>query len=313
MEVGRKYYTSMDYDQAIVAFKAASRVAPKEEDAYLELATIYLEQSNPSSAISTLKAAFDKTKSARVNLLLYKVLNNTWEQDADVMNEEPGVVLPNDQFLDILSSYTFEKYRKYYSSHSEVSSSANGRYDFTYPDLGIVCSWYNTAEDGNVINLNSHTPYAAKLPNEIRLTDVGRIFNNFNGSVNYDHLEDLFVGNITKSIVKIEALNREIPVVTIAYKDLDITIETDAEGNVEKANGYNKIVPLAEGAIKDKDGGSLSGFVENAVTGDGVACEFTIMQDRITVAEVKTAPGGSYEVYLEKGKYSAYFIATSRA
>jgi tetratricopeptide (TPR) repeat protein len=311
MEVGRKYYASMDYNQAIIAFKAASRVAPKEEDAYIELATIYMEQSNPSGAISTLKAAFDKTKSARVNLLLYKALHNTWAPDAGFIEDESGGnILPKDQFLDILSSYTFGQYSRYYGGHSELSNRSNGRYDFAYPDLGIVCSWYNTAEDANVIDSNNHVPYSDKLPNEIRLTDVGRIFDGFGGLVEYSRLEGLFDGNIVKSTVRIDGSDRETPVAIIKYRDLDITIETDREGNLKDAKGYNKIVPLAKSAAKDKGGGNVSGFVENAVTGDGVACEFTILQDGNIVEEIKAAANGSYEIYLAKGKYSAYFNFT---
>lgn len=64
LDLGNKYLQEEDYDQAIKAFKAAIRIDPKSEDAYIGLAKAYIKTEDYSKAKKILEEGIEELESA---------------------------------------------------------------------------------------------------------------------------------------------------------------------------------------------------------------------------------------------------------
>ena len=70
LDLGAKYLTELDYEQAIVAFKAAIEIEPKCVEAYLALAEAYIAIENYESAIQVLNIGLEETKDESIGKVL---------------------------------------------------------------------------------------------------------------------------------------------------------------------------------------------------------------------------------------------------
>jgi len=61
LDLGEKYISELDYEQAIVAYEMAIEIDPMSADAYLGLAAAYMSAGNYEKAIETLKLGYEKT------------------------------------------------------------------------------------------------------------------------------------------------------------------------------------------------------------------------------------------------------------
>lgn len=59
-DLGVRYLSSGDYQEAIVAFQAAIQIDPKQKDAYLGLADVYIAMNDTEKAIDSLLQALDE-------------------------------------------------------------------------------------------------------------------------------------------------------------------------------------------------------------------------------------------------------------
>lgn len=86
LELGEKYLSELDYEQAIIAFEAAIEIEPMSVEAYLGLASVYERQGYYEKAISVLEEGCDKTSNTRLqektNDIKY-ILNPGNEESAD--------------------------------------------------------------------------------------------------------------------------------------------------------------------------------------------------------------------------------------
>ena len=64
LELARKYVSELNYEQAIIAYKAAIKIDPKNADAYLELADVYLQTGDEDQARNVLERAAKKVDKA---------------------------------------------------------------------------------------------------------------------------------------------------------------------------------------------------------------------------------------------------------
>ncbi|MBP5331419.1 MAG: tetratricopeptide repeat protein [Lachnospiraceae bacterium] len=91
LELARKYVSELNYEQAIIAYKAAIRIDPKNADLYIELAETYVEAGMDEEAIDLLKKARDKVRNKdqdRIKNKLKKVKNG--ESDESFLSKLLG-------------------------------------------------------------------------------------------------------------------------------------------------------------------------------------------------------------------------------
>ena len=62
LELARKYVTELNYEQAIIAYEAAISIDPKNADAYIELAQVYIEVGELELAKEVLEKALENVE-----------------------------------------------------------------------------------------------------------------------------------------------------------------------------------------------------------------------------------------------------------
>lgn len=93
MRLAEKYLSTKDYENAIIAYKEALEVNPKEEKSYIRLATVYMELSDVNKAKYYLTLGIKRADSCgSLQLMLNKVLDGRWKpktlQDTTKPKEE---------------------------------------------------------------------------------------------------------------------------------------------------------------------------------------------------------------------------------
>ena len=73
LELGQKYLTEQDYEQAIVAYQAAIEINPMASDAYLGLADAYIGKGEYEKAAEVLQTGYDTTADERLEEKLEEV------------------------------------------------------------------------------------------------------------------------------------------------------------------------------------------------------------------------------------------------
>ncbi|MCX4374926.1 MAG: WG repeat-containing protein [Lachnospiraceae bacterium] len=66
LDLGRIYLADLSYDKAILEFKEAIRIDPKDPEPYIELANVYIEIDDVPSAIETLEEGLKETGDDRI-------------------------------------------------------------------------------------------------------------------------------------------------------------------------------------------------------------------------------------------------------
>ena len=84
LEMARKYVSDMNYNQAIIAYKALIDIDPKNTDAYIELAEVYIKAGQPDKADEILEIAKKKVDSNDIDRI------NTVIARIDKENNNPG-------------------------------------------------------------------------------------------------------------------------------------------------------------------------------------------------------------------------------
>ena len=64
LELARKYVLEMNYEQAVIAYKTAIKIDPKNVEAYIELADVYVDMGNVDKAEEVLAAAAENVDKA---------------------------------------------------------------------------------------------------------------------------------------------------------------------------------------------------------------------------------------------------------
>ena len=66
LELGARYLSELDYENAIVAYEAAIEIEPMNEDAYLGLAEVYVAMGDTNKALEVLAEGYAQTESERI-------------------------------------------------------------------------------------------------------------------------------------------------------------------------------------------------------------------------------------------------------
>ena len=68
MELAQRYLDDLQYEQAIAEYKAAIEIEPKNEEAYLALADIYVQQGDYEAALDILNQGLEQTESGELKM-----------------------------------------------------------------------------------------------------------------------------------------------------------------------------------------------------------------------------------------------------
>lgn len=99
MDLGRKYLTDLDYEQAIVSFEEAIKIEPKNAEAYLLLAEAYEKHGEVEKAKDVLKKAEENVETSREK----KLIEEKKSQIEDIPGEEEKydkLIKQGEQFFD---------------------------------------------------------------------------------------------------------------------------------------------------------------------------------------------------------------------
>ncbi len=96
LDLGQKYLSEMNYEEAVVAFNQAIEIDPRSVDAYLGLADAYLGLSDEEAALAALKKGYEATGDERLKARIDEInaARNASSGEADVPAEE------NDEIAD---------------------------------------------------------------------------------------------------------------------------------------------------------------------------------------------------------------------
>lgn len=65
-DLGMRYLSEGNYEEAIISFTAAIEIDPKQEDVYLRMAEAYVQMGDTDAAIAILEEGYEQTESARI-------------------------------------------------------------------------------------------------------------------------------------------------------------------------------------------------------------------------------------------------------
>lgn len=102
LDLGQKYLSEMDYEEAVVAFNRAIEIDPRSADAYFGLADAYLGLGDDESALAELEAGYEVTGDERLKERIDE-MRQIQEEDIDYENLEDGntfAALPTAEEID---------------------------------------------------------------------------------------------------------------------------------------------------------------------------------------------------------------------
>lgn len=67
LDLGARYLSEMDYDNAIVAYNIAIEIAPKSVEAYMGLADVYLAKGDYDKTLDILQRGYTQTKAEKIS------------------------------------------------------------------------------------------------------------------------------------------------------------------------------------------------------------------------------------------------------
>lgn len=94
-DLGRIYLADLSYDKAILEFKEAIKIDPKDPEPYIELANVYIEIDDIPSAIETLETGLKETDDDEIEDML---------EELKISSEE----IPNNESEDDITSVPSE-------------------------------------------------------------------------------------------------------------------------------------------------------------------------------------------------------------
>ncbi len=313
---GEKYLADNNYEDAIVQYKKAISVNPKDEEAYLALADIYVEQEAPSKARSILKKGFELTGSAKIELMLNRLTNQTFEtsdlvsknvEDADIdLSTASANMGWNTSLMQKAEVFCFDDYKNEFGMVASAKMDDEGYLEVEHSGLDGICYYRNTNENKNIVDENRKLPAAEGMPEKISFHSLDSLFRNFEGGASLERLQMLIGERVEPQkagdMTYIEAI----------MEDCIIRIETDENGNIISPNAWNEVVLLNANKI-DTKAGTISGIVVDAVTGDGVNNAKITFKPKNTSLEtetVTTSGDGTFSAELEADEYAVTVTAS---
>ena len=301
-EIAEKYYGEKNYEQAIIAYTQAIAAKPEEIEPYIALASIYMDRDNRLLTVRWLERGIAQTKSERLQLMLREI-NMKIPNTVNLPEIEPAISVKEEELqstselslnyvlFELLGNNSYKNYSENYTS-VETEKSSSFEAILRVKELKAKLFYFNTSERGEVIDTNNGLPLKSKLPNRIELDSLASLFGDYTGVIEYSQLKGLFGNSVHLS--KKEEGKYEV---SIRYRDCELVIETDENGNVLSPEAKNYIIPLGAETDSQEDH-KISGTIIDAVTEQGVAAELTY--------KGRSADGSTTIVFSHSDGYGAY-------
>ena len=148
LDLGDKYLSELDYEQAIVAYEAAIEIDPMSADAYLGLASVYEAQGDYDKAIAVLEEGYLATADEELKKRLDEVRTLQINENQSEENQEDAES-DSESFWDKIpeDAYTFERQITddviYVNAEnlSVVSNETTGKTEITISGISIEDSY----------------------------------------------------------------------------------------------------------------------------------------------------------------------------
>lgn len=307
-----KYVTAAQYEDAIIAYENAIEAVPEEEEAYLGLADVYLNQGKVSQAKVTLERGYTYSKAPAILDMLNGINDGSLlvnrfdqEQDKETMEKRRGQFGWNTVFLQRLENFTFSDYSDEYGVWPDIVKVEKGEVKVVHDKLSATMYYSDTPEDDTIVDDRKNRPDEAGMPEKIGLDSLNLIFNNFVAPVTLEQLQA-----ISSSIVE-PVTDAERTYVRLRTGSVIIDIETDAAGTIQSANAWNEVL-LPDANENRSIKGMLSGVVVDAMTGEGVPdaeLVFVGQEDASHSRETSTDRKGAFSVELDPDVYEVTITA----
>lgn len=305
-----EYVAAAQYAKAIVQYETAIEAVPEEDDAYLGLADVYLTQGKISQAKSTLERALSYSDAPTILDMLNGIEDGSLlinypgqEQDKQTL-ENRGVFGWNNAFIQKLEAFTYNDYSQEYGAWPDITKVSTGSVKVVHDELAATMYYSDTPQDDGIVDDKKNRPDKSGMPEKIELDSLDIIFDNFYAPVTLDQLQKI-------SSSKVEPITTdERTYVQLKTGSVVINIETDAEGTIQSVNAWNEV--LLPDANKNRSRGTLSGFVINAITGEGVPgaqLEFVGQEDPSHKEKTESGKDGVFSLELDPDTYDVTVTA----
>ena len=160
-----KYAAAAQYEDAIVAYENAIEAVPEEEEAYLGLADVYLNQGKVSQAKATLERGYTYSKAPTILDMLNGINDGSLlvnrfdqEQDKETMEKRRGEFGWNTAFLQRLENFTYSDYSDEYGAWPDIVKVAKGEVKVVHDDLSATLYYSDTPEDDTIVDDRKNRP-----------------------------------------------------------------------------------------------------------------------------------------------------------
>ena len=309
-----KYAASARYEDAVIAYENAIEAVPEEDEAYLGLADVYLNQGKVSQAKATLEKGYTYSKAPTIldmlngindGSLLVNRFDQNQDKDKESMEKRRGRLGWNTAFLQRLENFTYSDYSDEYGAWPDIVKVAKGEVKVVHDDLPATLYYSNTPEDDTIVDDRRNRPDETGMPEKLELDSLDIIFDNFAAPVTLKQLQA-----VSSSTVE-PVTDAERTYVQLRTGSVIINIETDASGTIQSANAWNEV--LLPDANQNRNGrGALSGVVVDAMTGEGVPeaeLVFAGQEDASHTGEASTDRKGAFSVELDPDVYDVTITA----
>lgn len=307
-----KYAASAQYEDAIVAYENAIEAVPEEDEAYLGLADVYLNQGKVSQAKATLEKGYTYSKAPTILDMLNGINDGSLlvnrfgqDQDKETMEQRRGQLGWNTAFLQRLENFTYSDYSDEYGAWPDIVKVAKGEVKVVHDDLSAALYYSDTPEDDTIVDDRRNRPDETGMPEKLELDSLDIIFDNFAAPVTLEQLQA-----VSSSTVE-PVTDAERSYVQLRTGSVIMNIETDAAGTIQSVNAWNEVI-LPEANQNRSTKGILSGIVIDAVTGEGVPeaeLVFEGQEDASHTGEASTDRKGAFSVELDPDVYDVTITA----
>jgi uncharacterized protein YfaP (DUF2135 family)/tetratricopeptide (TPR) repeat protein len=315
LAMGNAYYSSGDYENAIIQYQLAISIDGDKTAGYVNLASAYSAIGEYDSALYVLQRGLTITQDSIIEERVAKVetlANFTLQaneieklSDDEIKRISSNTLLENSIF-DIISSYTYSEYLRDYGQPSDQTVDGK-KVVLTYSNGGIKTTYYDLPDE-KVLNNAGNAPMAAAKPCFVSLTRLDRMFDCKDVSfvIGFDRLKEFFGRELE---LKYDEGNKRY-YVSAEYKGCRVSLQTDEQGRVISTGAWNEIVPLNRDAKKEssQSEGSISGYVQDALTGRSMRATIRVRNRGVrsgnAIFESETGTDGSYKFEGEAGNYT---------
>lgn len=160
-DLGVRYLSEGNYEEAVIAFTAAIEIDPKQAEAYEKLADAYLALGDTDAALRALRNGYAVTENAR----LQARINELTESESTPMPEPTSALAPVDD-IEFVSEYTNESMiyaiiTAYSSTGEVVWSYKTPEYEATQLDrvseIGCKDDRYYFVQDSSIVAMDVQT------------------------------------------------------------------------------------------------------------------------------------------------------------